>query len=90
MSTHGRVNLADVEAYLQDVVSSHVDPKTNEVNLTALVEDAAHEFGHEDWLDDDQHEVWFIAVDIAEAHEAAIAQFDPRETGAIAYLYLGA
>jgi len=90
MSTYGRVNLADVEAYLQDVVGSHVDPKTNEVNLTALVEDAAHEWRHEDWLDDPDHEVWFTAVDIAEAHEAAIAQFDPRETGAIAYLYLGA
>ena len=78
MLNHGKtadVNRADLEAYLEEVVADHVDPLTGEVNTTALVEDAAHYYAREDWLDDDQHIVWDLAVDVAEAHEAALQAF---------------
>ena len=35
-------------------------------NLTTLAEDCAHELGHDEWLDDPDHEVWEIAVDMAD------------------------
>lgn len=31
-----------------------------------LAEDAAHELGHDEWLDDEHHEVWEVANEIAE------------------------
>lgn len=49
---------AHVRAYLDDC---------NEVNLTKLAEDAAHEFEHDDWLDVETHEVWELAVAAAQA-----------------------
>ncbi len=35
-------------------------------NSTGLAEDAAHEMGHDEWLDDEHHEVWEVANEIAE------------------------
>ena len=35
-----------------------------EVNCTRLAENAAWEFDHDEWLDDETHWVWDLAVDI--------------------------
>ncbi len=39
------------------------------VNCTRLAENAAHEFNHDEWLDDDSHWVWDLASDIASQAE---------------------
>ncbi len=31
-------------------------------DATQLAENAAHEFGHDEWLDDPDHQVWEIAI----------------------------
>jgi hypothetical protein len=72
-------NQADVEAYMQEVVGDHADPLTGEVNVTALAEDAAHEWQRDDWLDDPDHPIFDLAVDVAEIHETAIAAFVGQE-----------
>jgi len=41
--------------------ADHMDPVTNEVNLTNLAESAASELGQDQWLDDYDHEIWDIA-----------------------------
>ncbi len=41
-----------------------------EVNCTALATDAAiNGFDHPEWLDDETHEVWDAAVEVAEWYE---------------------
>jgi hypothetical protein len=42
------------------------DPQTGEVNMTALAEVVAHELDHDEWLDDPNHELWSIALAVAE------------------------
>lgn len=42
-----------------------LDPWTNEVNLTILAENCAHRLGHDEWLDDPDHEVWELAIEVA-------------------------
>jgi len=39
------------------------DSLTGEVNLTTLAENAAWEFDHDEWLDDEQAEVWDLALE---------------------------
>jgi hypothetical protein len=34
-------------------------------NMTKLAEDAAHEMCHDDWLDDETHEIWELAELVA-------------------------
>lgn len=40
-----------------------------EINVTLLAENCAIDLGHEEWLDDDLHEVWSIAVEMAEVSD---------------------
>jgi len=35
-------------------------------DLTTLAEDCAHALDHDEWLDDPDHEVWEVAVDMAD------------------------
>lgn len=44
-----------------------------EVSLTRLAENAAWHFGKDEWLDDECHWVWDLAVDVAN-------MFEPRGT----------
>lgn len=37
-----------------------------EVNLTLLAENTAHALGRDEWLDDPDHEVWEVAIEVAE------------------------
>ena len=39
-----------------------------EINVTDLAESIAHEFGRDDWLDDETHWVHEVAVDAEEAY----------------------
>jgi len=43
-----------------------IDRTTGIANCTELAETAAFDLEHSEWLDDESHEVWDIAVDITE------------------------
>ena len=40
-----------------------IDRDTGLADCTRLAETTAHDLGHHEWLDDECHEVWDIAVD---------------------------
>jgi hypothetical protein len=42
-----------------------IDRSTNEVNMTQLAENVAHDFGHDEWLDDENHFIWDEAAGAA-------------------------
>lgn len=44
-----------------------IDQSTGLANLTELAELAAHELDHDEWLDDELHEVWELAIEVADA-----------------------
>jgi hypothetical protein len=74
---------AQIKAYMRTVVGDYVDRDTNEVNTTGLAEAAAHEAGHSEWLDDDQHIVWDCAVEVGTAHERALRRTLPASVAGI-------
>ena len=43
-----------------------IDRHTGIADCTKLAEETAHALGHSEWLDDDQHIVWDIAIEVAE------------------------
>lgn len=43
-----------------------IDRATNEVNITQLAENVAHDFNHDEWLDDETHFIWDEAANAAE------------------------
>ena len=45
------------------------DRQTGEVNNTALAEAAADALDHDEWLDDETHQVWDIAIVVGDAYE---------------------
>ena len=48
-------------------VGGFVDQITDEVDLTALAEATAHEFDHDEWLDEELHPVWEWAIEASDA-----------------------
>lgn len=48
------------------------DHRTDEANLTALAEAAAHAHGHDEWLDDPDHWVWDAAIVAADRVKRAM------------------
>ena len=42
-----------------------IDHQTGEINVTQLAVSCATGFDCQEWLDDDEHLVWDIAVDVA-------------------------
>ena len=53
-----------MDAALAEDTSTFVD--CNEVQCTQLAEACAEALEHEEWLDDEQHPVWDVAVEVAE------------------------
>jgi len=49
-----------------------IDKATAEVNCTRLAEMTAQELNHDEWLDDPDHVVWDIAVEVAEWYEKGL------------------
>ncbi len=43
-----------------------IDKTTGIANLTELAETTAHELDHSEWLNDEQHIVWDLAIEVAE------------------------
>ena len=58
-----------VRHYMAAVIQPHIDPLTDEVDATTLAVEAAVGLDHPEWLDDEQHFVWDLAVDVAEAYK---------------------
>ena len=55
--------------YMAATLNPHVDPMTDEIDATTLAVEAAVGLDHPEWLDDEQHFVWDLAVDMAEAYK---------------------
>ena len=45
-------------------VPDHTDPLTGETNLTGLAEATADEMGQHEWLDDPDHWIWDMAIEV--------------------------
>ncbi len=60
------VTISQVKRYMQSIQAYHVDPATGETNCTTLAEATAHHFDHDEWLDDENHFVWELALEVAE------------------------
>jgi hypothetical protein len=56
---------ARVKNWMKLNAEHHRDRDTGEVNATTLAEGAAHQFDHDEWLNDSTHEVWDWASEIA-------------------------
>lgn len=63
--------LADPKSAAFDYIGG--DPEMGFVNLTALAEMAAKALGHDEWLDHEDHPVWDVAIEAAEAHARSTA-----------------
>jgi hypothetical protein len=63
------VDKAKVKKWMKSMVDDHVDRKTDEVNTTSLAEGAAHEFDHDEWLDDSNHWVWDLSMSVGNDYE---------------------
>lgn len=68
-TTAAPANKNKVKRYMQKEAQHVEDRRTGEVNTTQLAENAAHEFDHDEWLDDETHWVWDLAVDVVEWYE---------------------
>ena len=58
-----------VKKYMKSVLSDYYDPQLLDINLTRLAEGTADHFNHDEWLDDESHWVWDLAVDAVEEIE---------------------
>jgi len=61
-----------VRQFMREELSDYTHPdiwEGGEVNLTRLAENAAWEFGFDQWLDDPDHWVWDIALEEADRAE---------------------
>lgn len=54
--------------WMRSHVGEFVDPFTDEVNSTAMAEEAALQIGRQDWLDDSQSIIWDIAIQVADEY----------------------
>lgn len=52
-----------IRSFMSRNYRDHIDPQTNELCCTTLAEACANALGHNEWLDDDGHIVWGIAVE---------------------------
>ena len=71
-------NIDEIKLWIWQNAAGHLDPNTLEINCTSLAEEAANHFGHPDWLDDSQHVVWDLAVDMGELTEKLTARLMGR------------
>ena len=60
-----RATAARVREFMVLTKEQHRDRATGEVNATTLAEAAAHQFDHEEWLDDETADVWDWAAAVA-------------------------
>lgn len=65
MLAPARVTKARVRRYMAAVVDECREG--GEVNLTLLAEAAADEFDRDKWLDDPDHWVWDLAIEVKDA-----------------------
>lgn len=70
--TAAEASKSQVKSWMRKNVKDYEDRKTGEINTTQLAEAAAGEFdknGLGDWLDDETHWVWDVALEVASAYE---------------------
>lgn len=57
---------SEIMEYMTANREDNVDSETCEINATQLAEDTAWALGHAEWLDDETHVVWDIAVEVSQ------------------------
>jgi len=55
-----------VKKWMIDNHQDYVDLATNSINLTELAEGAAYMFKHDEWLDDPDHWIWDLPIEISD------------------------
>lgn len=65
MTTTTKAQNSRILRALRANLARNTDRWTGEVNLTALVEEAACDLGHSEWLDDPDHTIWEMATRFA-------------------------
>ena len=63
--SHQRELRNTVTRWMYRNAGSFADPRTGEVNMTRLAEEAADVAGEDHWLDDPDHWIWEVAADVA-------------------------
>jgi hypothetical protein len=60
---------AKIKAHMRSLLRQGrcIDRTTGIANLTELAEETAIDLGHAEWLDDECHSVWDLAIDVAES-----------------------
>jgi len=68
-----KMEAAQVVAKMRECFAARVgyDGRTGEYNYTAIVEAVADALERWEWLDDPEHDVWFLVVDVAAEEGAA-------------------
>lgn len=64
---------------LRDYSNSELWDELGDVNCTRLAEEAALVFDHLEWLDDETHWVWDLAVDIAADAEMFRTKYEKKK-----------
>lgn len=59
----------EIRKALRSACTENFDSRTGEINFTGLAESAAINLDHPEWLDDDTHEIWDLAIVIGEAFQ---------------------
>jgi len=55
----------EIQHYMLNNWRDALDKNTGQVNATKLAEDTAWALGHSEWLDDQDHIVWWYALEVA-------------------------
>lgn len=59
-------NATRIRAAMRRNLPRAIDRRTGEASLTTLAEETAHDLGHPEWLDDENHVIWDLAIEVAE------------------------
>lgn len=57
------LDLLKIRPWMAAHYKEFISPRTGELNCTTLAEACAHALGHDEWLDQEFHEVWEIALE---------------------------
>lgn len=59
------MNKDRIKAHMRRVVDLAIERETGEVNATLLAELCADDLDHPEWLDDETHDIWDAACEVA-------------------------
>ena len=63
--TTSKRDIINIRKWMIENINDYIDHKTGELNCTSISVDCAYHLDHNEWIDDDDHIMWDIAVDIS-------------------------